>query len=91
MFVAILAPEVVVYTSFEQWMLSRSFLTELNKIVNDNADEKYKVGTIIRSSIFQSNMLIGLGKKLQLERLFRYGVCPVCCDGWIRSRYSTYP
>jgi hypothetical protein len=42
-FIAILAPEVVVYTAFEQWVLSRSFLKDLNKIVDDSANEKYKV------------------------------------------------
>lgn len=42
-FIAILAPEVVVYTSFEQWVLSRRFLKCLKKAVNDSTDEKYKV------------------------------------------------
>jgi hypothetical protein len=89
-FIAILAPEVVVYTAFEQWILSRSFLKDLNKIVENSTDEKSKVRTILRSSILYSNILIGLGKKLRLEMLIWYGVCPVCCNGWIRSRHSTY-
>ena len=42
-FIAILAPEVVVYTSLEQWILSRSFLKKLNKTVDDSTDEKFKV------------------------------------------------
>lgn len=69
-FIAILAPEVVVYTAFEQWNLSRSFLKDLNKIVDNSTDEKSKVRTILRSSILYSNILIGLGKKLRLEMLF---------------------
>jgi hypothetical protein len=68
-FIAILAPEVVVYTAFEQWILSRSFLKDLNKIVENSTDEKSKVRTILRSSILYSNILIGLGKKLRLEML----------------------
>jgi hypothetical protein len=45
-FIAILAPEVVVYTSLEQWVLSRSFLKRLEEIVNGSTDEKYKVRAI---------------------------------------------
>jgi hypothetical protein len=68
--IAIIAPEVVVYTSFEQWILSRGFLKDLRKIIDDSTDEKYKVRAMLCLSIFYSNILIGLGKKLQPEMLF---------------------
>jgi hypothetical protein len=42
-FVAIFAPEIVLYTAFEQWTLSRNFLKKLNQAVDDSTDDKFKV------------------------------------------------
>lgn len=41
--VAIFAPEIVVYTAFEQWMLSRRFLKKLNEMVDKSTNDEIKV------------------------------------------------
>ncbi|KAF4635735.1 hypothetical protein G7Y89_g2353 [Cudoniella acicularis] len=41
--IAILAPEVVVYTAFEQWWHAKQFLAGLRKIVRNSEDKGFKV------------------------------------------------
>jgi hypothetical protein len=41
--IAILAPEVVVYTAFEQWLHAKQFLTRLRKAASISEDEGFKV------------------------------------------------
>jgi hypothetical protein len=46
--IAVFAPEIVLYTAFEQFIMARKFLKELNKITDDaisnrNTDKKLKV------------------------------------------------
>ena len=42
-FIAILAPEIVVYTAFEQWMMSKDFLKKVNDFVEKSSDNEVKV------------------------------------------------
>lgn len=41
--VAVFAPELVVYTAFEQWYRARKFLKELKLLALSSTDEKFKV------------------------------------------------
>jgi hypothetical protein len=41
--IAVLAPEIVVYTALEQWMYARRFLIKLRELAGENKDEDFEV------------------------------------------------
>jgi hypothetical protein len=53
--IAILAPEVVVYTAFEQWLHAKQFLSRLRKAVKNHDDNAFKVCLRLLSRPYHPN------------------------------------
>jgi hypothetical protein len=52
-FIAILAPELVVYTAFEQWLMAKLFLPDLNNFVDGSSNDNVKVRSSVRAALPQ--------------------------------------
>jgi hypothetical protein len=51
--IAVFAPEIVVVTALEQWLLARKLRKELNKIAAESEDEGFKVSSYLLIRMFQ--------------------------------------
>lgn len=84
---ALFAPEIVVFTAFQQWFTAWVFLRKLNSLASSDQVNKNKVSiTSWAPGVPEADWAYpGRRTELQKESLLQHDLCVLRCDGWFHS------